>query len=126
MKDSIRNKLDRLKDRFDEIEALLSDAEIIADQTRFRELSKEYAEIEEVVKSFNRFLAVSEDLDAAREIQKDPDPEIRGFVLKFMQAQRDGRFRGGSSGNTDRKNTPQDQPTDDDSASDVPGPSTGD
>ena len=50
MKDSIRNKLDRLKDRFDEIEALLSDAEIIADQTRFRDLSREYAEIEGVVK----------------------------------------------------------------------------
>ncbi len=52
MKDSIRNKLDNLKDRFDELEALLSDAEIISDQNRFRDLSKEYAEIEELVKSY--------------------------------------------------------------------------
>ncbi|MCH2356145.1 MAG: PCRF domain-containing protein, partial [Pseudomonadales bacterium] len=86
MKDSIRNKLDRLKDRFDEIEALLSDADIIADQTRFRDLSKEYAEIEEVVKSFNRFLAVSEDLDGAREIQKDLDPEIRKLAEEEVNA----------------------------------------
>ena len=86
MKDSIVNKLDRLKDRFDEIEALLSDAEIISDQTRFRDLSREYAEIEEVVKSFQRFLVVSEDLDGAREIQKDLDPEIRKLAEEEVNA----------------------------------------
>ena len=47
MKQSIHQKLDNLKDRFGELEALLSDAEIIADQNRYRELSKEYAELEE-------------------------------------------------------------------------------
>ena len=63
MKDSIRNKLDNLKDRFDELEALLSDAEIISDQNRFRDLSKEYAEIEEVVKNYDRFAQVAEELE---------------------------------------------------------------
>ena len=77
MKDSIRNKLDNLKDRFDELEALLSDAEIIADQNRFRDLSKEYAEIEEVVKNYDRFAQVSEELEQAKEMQKDADPDIR-------------------------------------------------
>ena len=62
MKDSIRSKLDHLTDRFDELEALLSDAEIIADQNRFRDLSKEYAEIEEVVQSFGRFQSASASL----------------------------------------------------------------
>lgn len=77
MKDSIRNKLDNLKDRFDELEALLSDAEIIADQNKFRDLSKEYSEIEEVVKSYDRFGQVSEELEQAKEMQKDADPDIR-------------------------------------------------
>ncbi|MBU15776.1 MAG: peptide chain release factor 1 [Gammaproteobacteria bacterium] len=77
MKNSIRLKLENLKDRFDEIEALLSDAEIIADQNRFRDLSKEYAELEEVVKSFNRYQSVSENLEQAREMEKDDDPDIR-------------------------------------------------
>ena len=63
MKDTIRLKLDNLKDRFDELEALLSDAEIIADQNRFRSLSKEYAELEEVVKNYNLFRDVSGNLD---------------------------------------------------------------
>ena len=37
-----------------------------------------------------------DDMEGAREtlarLSRDPDPEIRGFVLKFMQAQRAGRF----------------------------------
>ncbi|HBQ00034.1 MAG TPA: peptide chain release factor 1 [Gammaproteobacteria bacterium] len=77
MKNSIRLKLENLKDRFDEIEALLSDAEIIADQNRFRDLSKEYAELEEVVKSFNHHQSVSENLEQAREMEEDDDPDIR-------------------------------------------------
>ena len=44
MKNSIRLKLENLKDRFDELEALLSDSDVISDQNQFRELSKEYAE----------------------------------------------------------------------------------
>ena len=36
MKDSIRFKLENLKDRSDEIEALLSDAETISNQDQFR------------------------------------------------------------------------------------------
>ena len=77
MKDSIRNKLDNLKDRFGELEALLSDAEIISDQDRFRDLSKEYAEIEELVKSYDRFIGVTEELEQTKEMQKDADLDIR-------------------------------------------------
>jgi len=77
MKDSIRNKLDNLKDRFGELEALLSDAEIISDQSRFRDLSKEYAEIEELVKSYDRFAQVTEELEQTKEMQKDTDSDIR-------------------------------------------------
>ena len=80
MKDSIRTKLEGLRDRFGGLEALLSDAEIISDQNKFRELSKEYAEIEELVQSFNRFKTVSNDLNEAKEMQKDADPEIRAMA----------------------------------------------
>ena len=80
MKESIRYKLENLKDRFDELEALLSDAEIIADQNRFRELSKEYSELEDLVRSFNHFMNVSDNLIEAKEMQKDADSEIRAMA----------------------------------------------
>ena len=45
MKASLLNKLDNLSDRFEELTALLGDAEVISKQTQFRAYSKEYAEI---------------------------------------------------------------------------------
>lgn len=89
MKNSIRLKLENLKDRFDEIEAMLSDAEIIADQNRFRDLSKEYAELEEVVKSFNHYQSVSENLEQAREMEKDDDPDIREMAADEINSASD-------------------------------------
>ena len=86
MKDSIRNKLETLKDRFEELQALLSDAEIITDQNRFRELSKEYAEIEPVVNSYDQFILVGENLLEAKEMQKDVDVEIRAMAEEEITA----------------------------------------
>ena len=77
MKESIINKLDNLQDRYQELEALLSDAEIISNQERFRALSKEFSEIEPVVKSFERFRRTQEELQQAREMQKDSDADMR-------------------------------------------------
>ena len=45
MKDSIRRKLEKLDERFEEISRLLSDAGVIARQNQFRELSMEYARL---------------------------------------------------------------------------------
>ena len=41
--------LDRLAERFEELNALLADAGVIADQQQFRRLSREHAELEPVV-----------------------------------------------------------------------------
>lgn len=77
MKESIKNKLANLQDRYEEIAALLSDAEVITNQDRFRTLSKEFAEIEPVVKAFDQFEQVQGQLKQAREMQKDADSDIR-------------------------------------------------
>ncbi len=86
MKESILGKLENLKDRFGEVEALLSDAEIISNQDKFRALSKEYAELEAVVKPFNRFLQVNADLQQARDMQKDSDPEMRAMAEEEIES----------------------------------------
>ena len=52
--DSMRAKLESLQDRFEEVAALLSDAEVMADRERFTALSKEYAEVEPVVVCFQK------------------------------------------------------------------------
>ena len=89
MKDTIKNKLEMLNDRFDELEALLSDAEIIADQNRFRDLSKEYSELEDVVKSYNHYVQVTANLNEAMEMQKDADPDIRAMADEEISGSKD-------------------------------------
>lgn len=77
MNPSIFSKLENLRERYEELEGLLSDADIISDQNKFRDFSKEYSELEPVVKSFSDYEQVISDLDEARSLQKDSDPEVR-------------------------------------------------
>ncbi len=77
MKQSIQLKLDNLRDRYEEISALLSDSEVIADQEKFRSLSKEYAELEPVVKTFTSYQQTLDDIEEAKKLLKDSDPDMR-------------------------------------------------
>ena len=83
MKDSIRQKLDGLRDRFEELEGLLSDADVIADQQRFRDFSREYSELEDVVLAYGRYRKVGESRCEAQEMRHDADPEIRAIAAKY-------------------------------------------
>ncbi|QLC73861.1 peptide chain release factor 1 [Pseudomonas sp. LPB0260] len=77
MKASLINKLDLLQDRFEELTALLGDAEVISKQSQFRAYSKEYAEIEPVILAFREFCKVQGDLEGAQALLKDSDPDLR-------------------------------------------------
>lgn len=77
MKASLLNKLDNLSDRFEELTALLGDAEVISKQTQFRAYSKEYAEIEPVIATFRELRKVQGDLEGAQALLKDSDPDLR-------------------------------------------------
>ncbi len=85
MKASLLTKLETLSERHEEVGALLSDAEIISDQNQFRELSREYSELEEVVRCYNAFIRVEEDLSEAQEILQDSDPELRDMAKQEIQ-----------------------------------------
>ena len=77
MKASIVTKLANLVERHEEVTALLSDAGVIGDQGRFRELSREYARLEPVVRDYRAWNAARADLSEAEEMAADQDPEMR-------------------------------------------------
>lgn len=80
MKASILAKLDSLSERYEEVGALMSDPDIIGDQNKFRELSKEYAELEPVVKCYLSFQEVVSNIDEAKALAKDADPDMRAMA----------------------------------------------
>ncbi|HMD27717.1 MAG TPA: peptide chain release factor 1 [Steroidobacteraceae bacterium] len=79
MKDSIRRKLEKLDERFEEISRLLSDAGVIGRQNQFRELSMEYARLGPLVDRYRRFVALEGDAAIAHELAEDTDPATKNL-----------------------------------------------
>lgn len=75
--DSMMSKLESLRDRFEEVAALLSDAEVMADRESFTALSKEYAEIEPVVGCYRRAMQLEADIADNEQLLEEEDPEMR-------------------------------------------------
>lgn len=82
MNPSVLAKLDTLQERFEELAALLSDPDTIADLERFRGLSREYAELEDVVSCHRRLLAARQALADAEELQQEGDAELRALAVE--------------------------------------------
>jgi peptide chain release factor 1 len=79
VKPSIRERLVALTERYEEISHLLADPGVIADKNRFRDLSREFARLEPVVKDFRAFESAARDLAEAEEMQASDDPAMRGL-----------------------------------------------
>ncbi|GAA5107116.1 peptide chain release factor 1 [Orbus sasakiae] len=73
MKPSIIAKLETLQERFEEVQALLSDPSVISDQDRFRGLSKEYSQLTDVVKCFEQWKTTQDDIETAKMMLSDPE-----------------------------------------------------
>lgn len=74
---TIIGKLDDLADRHEELAALLSDPEIVADRNRFTALSKEYSELEPVLATYDSYKRLQNDLDEAEALMHDSDADMR-------------------------------------------------
>ncbi|MFA0439350.1 peptide chain release factor 1 [Vibrio sp. 10N.286.49.C2] len=77
MKSSILMKLETLVERYEEVQHLLGDPGVIGDQNKFRALSREYSQLEEVTQCFQAYQQAQDDLTAAEEMAKEDDAEMR-------------------------------------------------
>ncbi len=90
MKESIRSKLETLIERREEVEALLSDAEVISDQEKFRGLSKEYSDLEDITVTFKKYQSAEEDFEEAKLMMDEDDAEMREMAQEeFKTAKAD-------------------------------------
>jgi peptide chain release factor 1 len=77
MKASIRQKLEKTAERFEEVGRLLSDPQLAGGSQEFRELSMEYARLEPVAASWRDYVDLTAQGVAARELAGDSDPDMR-------------------------------------------------
>jgi len=72
------DKLIEIKNRFEEVGQLLSQPETVKDQKRFQQLSKEYRDLEKVVKKYDQYQNALDGIQHAKEVlQKEKDAEMR-------------------------------------------------
>ncbi|SEK35858.1 bacterial peptide chain release factor 1 (bRF-1) [Colwellia chukchiensis] len=89
MNKSVYQKLEILVERFEEVQALLSDPETIADQEKFQALSKEFSQLEIVTSAFHAYQEAENDFATAEEMLKDDDPDMREMAQEeFKEAKK--------------------------------------
>ena len=85
MKESVVIKLENLVERFAEVQALLGDPDTISNQEKFRALSKEFSQLEDVVAGFNAYRQAEEDLASAQEMLQEDDAEMREMAQEEIK-----------------------------------------
>ncbi|GLQ50105.1 peptide chain release factor 1 [Dyella flava] len=97
MTPSIRRKLEAIAERHEEIGLLLGQQDVLADNTRFRELSREYAQLEPVADAMREQTGIERELADARAMLDDP--ELRDMAedditrLETRAAELDGELQ---------------------------------
>ncbi len=69
----MREKLERMNARYEELTNLLSDPSIISNQERYRELSKEHSELGVVVRAYAELVGLEKSLKDTRELAESAD-----------------------------------------------------
>jgi len=99
MKASIRQKLERAEQRFEELAGLLADPETLGNSQRFRDLSVEYARLQPTASAFADYRRLEQDLASAESILTDADSDMRALgeqeiaAIRARLEQCDGQLR---------------------------------
>jgi len=85
MKLSIETKLKNLANRYEELKGLLSDPKVTNDMNRYRELTKEYSQIESHVQSFYRYQDYLQQLEEAKGLLSEEDQELQQLAKQEIK-----------------------------------------
>ncbi len=66
-------RLDDVEKRYEELNGLIADPEVISKQNEWKKLMKEHSDIEEIVFKYREYKTVSKDLEEAKEMMSDPE-----------------------------------------------------
>ncbi|MDQ8039936.1 MAG: peptide chain release factor 1 [Rickettsiella sp.] len=85
MKSSLLKRLTTLVERYEELTALLGDIDVINDQDRFRELSKEYVRSGPIVQCFQQYQSNLDVIKQAEQCLHDPDIALQHLAEEELK-----------------------------------------
>jgi peptide chain release factor 1 len=86
MNSKLSQKLLVLQDRYHEIEHLLAENHVMSNQDLFRQLSKEYAELEPIINSYSKYQQLEKEIAESKALLEDDDPEITQMVKQELES----------------------------------------
>ena len=86
MRKSLELKLQQMLERFQEISRLLSEASVIADQNQFKQLSKEYAQLEPIANCYNDYLSAVATVNDLQAMIDSDDAELAAMAKEELGA----------------------------------------
>jgi peptide chain release factor 1 len=72
-----QQRLDDIQRRFDDLTAQMTDPVVINDSQQYRKIAKTRTDLEEVVQKYNEWKSVNRNLDEARPMLAESDPDLR-------------------------------------------------
>ncbi len=79
-------RLGDIEKRFMELEGLINDPEVIADQNRWRKLMKEHSDLSEIVEAYRRYVSIQQSIDEAREMMQEKlDADFLSLVKEELK-----------------------------------------
>ncbi len=80
------DKLKELEVKYDELSDLISDADVIADQNRWRNLMKEHASLTDLITYYREYKKCNEEIEEAKEMLNDKlDDDFREMVKEELK-----------------------------------------
>lgn len=84
---SILEKLDDLVARFEEVSTLITDPSVIADQSRYVKLTKEYKDLNDLMDARKEYLAAINGVEEAKEIiSHESDPDLKEMAREELDS----------------------------------------
>ncbi|MCB0564364.1 MAG: PCRF domain-containing protein, partial [Phaeodactylibacter sp.] len=71
------DKLQAIKERYIYLEEQMADPELIADMSRYTKISKEYKDLQPLVRAYEEYKQLLGNIQTAREMLKDESPDMR-------------------------------------------------
>ena len=82
---SVVEKLEAIKARFDDLGVALTNPEIVSNNSRFSQISKEYRKLEKIVDVYKAYRTCTDSLDFAREVlETESDEELRDMAKEDL------------------------------------------
>ena len=85
-------KLQKIKDRYDEVNSLLMDPNILNDHKEYVKLSKEFKSLTPIIDIYNQYAKTSKDLaDSLELLQEENDADMKEFLCEEVKKEKSKR-----------------------------------